>query len=162
MANLSPEVATLSFIKLGGGTFGCGWCGRVSPIFRADLYRDHFWFQCPACAANTPPRGAEVIRGLPKWLQRSLKINFPGEPLVLAPESFLERHLESLFDHFGHDAEQNLILEPYGKQAAIEARVAVFAKRLNVGYSVTLPSWHAPYWDDCFRVTLYKPKEASL
>ena len=155
----SPEVNTPTLMKLGGGTFGCQWCGKVSPAFVADLYRQKHHFMCAACAANTPPRGAEVFRGLPKWLGHALKAGFSGDVLVLSAENFLERRLQSVFDHAGHDVQQNLILEPYAKQTReFEEKIAVFAKRLGVGHSISVPSWHAPYWSDCLRITFFKPE----
>lgn len=162
MANPTAVESPASLIKLGGGTFGCHWCGKVSLEFVAELYRTKSWFMCRACAENTPPRGAQVFRGLPKWFGRALKAGFPGDALVRQPEIFLDRHFHSVFDHAGHDFQGNVVFEPYASNTPeLEERLAIFAKRIGVGHSIGWPSWHAPFCSDCIRITLYRPEEAG-
>jgi hypothetical protein len=76
---------------------------------------------------------------LMNWIERNSKCNF--------------------LDHAGHDAEGNFVSEPYASTCKIclEAGPAL-AARLGVKYTLTLPSWHCPWSQDCVRMTFYKPQ----
>ncbi len=124
----------------------CQWCGRkFVATKRFSKFSDQ---KCDECVRNNAPRGSRLrLHTIPKWLT---KHSF----------SFMHDQCEcNLFDHWGTDADGNLVTEPYaGNCEKCLAAAAEIAKRLNLKHSVTRPSWHAPWIDECVRITFYKPE----
>jgi hypothetical protein len=136
---------------------------------------------CPPeyCRRGHPPRGAQVSPGVPPWLRTRLNAAFPREirawircghgvhRTTLGSKSEAWSFLANFtgefsgsdsWDHFGHDAEDNLITEPYADRAEIEPRVAAFAAAISVKYSITEPSYHDP--GHCLRITFFRPEQS--
>jgi hypothetical protein len=130
---------------------GCGWCGRTAELYVKKLYREKNQYMCAACSENPPARGAEVLSGYPRWYEQWLRKNHRRE-----------REYSALLDHCGHDKEKSFISEPYADLTPeFTARVAEFATLLGVRHSISLPSWHAPFYRDCVRLTFFNPPDGS-
>ncbi len=158
----------------------CQWCGKK---FQPTHYFENWRMQkCNDCAAGNPPRGEPVRYEVPLWIQGALNAAYPEEIKAYfgyrsgfggrrklgsrsQVRAFLHRKGKErcqggvgLFDHFGSDAVGNLITEPYAKNCTgCLATAAELAERLNVKHTVTHPSWHAPWIDECVRITFFKP-----
>ena len=154
---------------------GCGWCGKTAELFAAELYRREHLLMCAACAQNPPPRGERVFPGVPAWIRSRLNAKFPEEVQRFLRRSGISRtrlasrgeawcflansrDLAGLFDHWGQSVAAEFITEPYASREDIEAQVAGFAGRLEVAYSISLPSWHRPWDPGCLRVVFQRPE----
>lgn len=151
--------------------YGCAWCGRptaVHPALRVPVFNHRLeaYFICEACLISPAARGGEVFSapytGL-RWLRKAVREAFAEQkPRVYSAQDallFLVRgEYRGVFDHFGSDVDGNLISEPYmGDEMPGAAKLAA---KLNVKFTYTRPSWHAPYMPDCVRITFLKPEGA--
>jgi hypothetical protein len=154
----------------------CSWCGKSNQAFDKTLYVQRRQYKCQTCASFIfrVPLGAEVFPGVPGWLRSRLNKKFPAEVRSYvrgrgANRTRLSSNGEAwgflvnssyrgLVDHEGHDAHQNFISEPYADKEQIEPQVAELAGRLNVKYTISLPSWHMPWAGDCLRICFFRPE----
>ena len=127
-------------------------------------------------------RGSRVHKQTPGWLKDALNRayraeakNFMGprskgftnqwrtEMFLMNWNHWNRNHvtrLPDIFDHFGSDADGNLVCEPYFGRAPEEdyQDVERFARRLGCRVEFSLPSWHSPEDDDCVRITFFRPE----
>jgi hypothetical protein len=128
------------------------------------------------CAQGHPPRASKVFHHeAPKWLRTALNVgyaeeirgHFRGGYYGVAKRTKLGSKAEAvdfmlnhvcrhphLFDHWGRDAEENLISEPYaGDREIYREKAANFAQRIGADLAITNLTWHAPWIPECIRFT---------
>ena len=125
----------------------CAWCGKR--FLSAKKFEGYDEQKCSDCVKNNASRGSKVFAyARPRWLTNRL------EALIRERAEY-----DDVFDHWGRDSNDDLVAEPYATRSPeFDAAVAALAVVLGARYSITTPSWHAPYISDCLRVTFFKPE----
>ena len=118
---------------------------------------------------EAPKRATRVLRGFPAWLHPALNAAYPEEVAKRFGKPIRSDWAAGVllcalndasgcapFDHVGHDADENLISEPYAATCATcQAAASEFARRLGVRFTVSEQTYHAP--GVAVRFTFSKP-----
>jgi hypothetical protein len=73
------------------------------------------------------------------------------------------RCLIGIWDHWGTDQDDRLVLEPYARNCeSCTKQIEWLAAKLDLRYTITQPTWWAPHLPNCVRVTFWpNGKEAT-
>lgn len=130
------------------------------------------------CRVGHPKRASKILRGaIPVWVRQRIfaaygtdvrgwmaaiedKGKIPSRDTV---EAFLLNDhqnkvtpgcLIGFIDHFGVDAQQNFICEPYARHCkACQKDAEAFAERIGADFKMTALTFHAPWRTNCIRLT---------
>jgi hypothetical protein len=132
------------------------------------------WEPEPYYREGHPARGPKVFEGVPAWLRVAINRAYPLQVrCFLSPystrrklsrggdaERFLLNFPEitancpmGFLDHYGHDAANNFVAEPYALHCAgCRKDAQLFAESIGADLTVTRPTWHAPWLTECVRM----------